>query len=414
MKKILRRVSLGAVGLLIVLGVLWSTIFKEKPKVDYVSVQRGVVKELVTTSSQGTVKAHRFVSLPIEVTSAVVELSIAEGSEIKAGQLIVAFDDREARITLQTSKAQWMAASAQVAVSKNQLDAAKRELEKGQKLLAQNAVSTGQVDKLLDAVRLAEEQVRLAQANEQASLSAVQQFELRLARHRIVSPVDGILVRLNLQKGEIPSLSATSLGSLASVSTTKTTTTTSTSTTGPIQVLETSSLYIEAELDERDLGRVQLGQKAELRFDALSKTPHLGTLAYIRPMVDVLSDKTRQVTVWIDPPLSLLPQLKLGMSADIEIVTAERNNVSFLPPQVVIKKGGEHQVYLYKDGKVQHQAIKIGSESWQAVELLDGLQVGDKVLWPPEQGELENGQRVDLGVDRTVLVQSEVSPTVAR
>ncbi|MEE8408312.1 MAG: efflux RND transporter periplasmic adaptor subunit [Myxococcota bacterium] len=396
---------LGTVTLLIGGGIALRILLRELPEVDYVRVERGPVRELVTAVTQGTVSAKRLVALPIEVSSRVVRLPIAEGSEVRRGQVIAEFDDRDARQMVSIRRAQRDAASAQLALANTQLETAHREAKRGEQLTRQGAITQMQLDRLGDALAGAKGQATLAQANLRAADAALRQGELILERHRMVAPIDGVLIRLDLMVGELPKTIGLSLAAglpLAAgmPNATGARSGGSSQTSAAIQILDPSSIYVEAQVDERDLDKIRTGQRVELTFDGLGRRVVGGDVTLIRPVVEVLADRSRHVTIHVAPQADVVPELRVGMGVDVEIVVAARDATLHLPPLLVMQRGGKHEVIVYDGGVAHTREVKIGLSNWRATEIRSGLDEGDTVLWPPEEGEVTDGQRVQLGRDR--------------
>jgi multidrug efflux pump subunit AcrA (membrane-fusion protein) len=397
----LRRRIIGAavVAGLVSLITLVRVATRELPRVDYVRVTRGPVRELVAAVTQGTVMADHHVTVPIHVSSAVIELPKAEGSTVAKGELIAAFDDRDAALVVAAQRAARDAARAQAKLAKTQQENARRELGRSESLANQGAVAGAQLDRARDALAAAGEQGALADANERSAQAALGQAELQLTRHRIFSPMDGVLVRLDLEIGELPPGSigggATALPGRAALPGM------AGDAGGAIQVLDPAQLYVEAQVDERDVARLREGQRVELTFDALGNERLGGRLTYVRPLVEVMADRSRQITVRIVPDPALLPRLRAGMGADTEIVVAEQENALRLPPQLVLQNQGTYEVFVYDDGEAQRREVTPGLSSWDATEIAAGLAEGDRVLWPPETLELDDGAAIELAQDRT-------------
>jgi HlyD family secretion protein len=149
------------------------------------------------------------------------------------------------------------------------------------------------------------------------------------------------------------------------------------------------------------VARLREGQRVELTFDALGNERLGGRLTYVRPLVEVMADRSRQITVRIVPDPALLPRLRAGMGADTEIVVAEQENALRLPPQLVLQNQGTYEVFVYDDGEAQRREVTPGLSSWDATEIAAGLAEGDRVLWPPETLELDDGAAIELAQDRT-------------
>ncbi len=403
-----RLIVLGGVVGVVTAGLGLRAALAPRQELDYFEVKRASVRELVSAVTQGTVTTQRRVAVPILVSSPVKSLPVAEGALVKKDELIAELDDRDARLMAAARRAQRDAARAQAALARTQVQNARRELERGQSLQAQGAVSSAQLDLLRDTLGAAQEQLGLSEANERAAQAALEQAELTLSRHRIVAPFDGVLARLELIAGELPGSGAGAALALPGAALPV-----AASRSSPIEVLDPRDLYVEAQVDERDLGKIRLEQPVELTFDALGGKTVEGRVRYIRPLVEVMGDKSRQVTVRVYPSAEDAASLRVGMGADVEIVVEERHGVLALPPQLLKQKSGAFETVIYEDGTGKARTIEVGLSSWHASEVKAGLAEGDKVLWPPEEGEIALGGPVALKKARDTLRPAEVSAQLA-
>jgi hypothetical protein len=88
------------------------------------------------------------------------------------------------------------------------------------------------------------------------------------------------------------------------------------------------------------------------------------------------------------------PRLRVGMSADVDIVVATRERALWVPPNAVLGRGTDRAVLREESGVARRRPISTGIATWEAVEVLRGLSEGDRVIVTLSSPELGDGARV--------------------
>ncbi len=226
---------------------------------------------------------------------------------------------------------------------------------------SQRDVAQAQLDLLLAGSR--EEQVQAAQAAVDQAGVAVDQARLHLKKATLATPMDGTVTSLRIEPGEwvSPGQPAFVLSDLA--------------------VLE-----VDVNLDETDVAQVMVGQDARLTVDAFPGVEMAGEVTTIAPVAQVQAGVVLYpVTIRLkpaDPSTSAgqSPLLRAGMTADVTVITASRENV-FVIPLRAVKTDGEHA---YVDrlvaGKVERVEVELGMMTETEVEITSGVAEGDVVV----------------------------------
>jgi HlyD family secretion protein len=148
------------------------------------------------------------------------------------------------------------------------------------------------------------------------------------------------------------------------------------------ELIDDSRLHVEATLDEADIGRARVGQPASLRLDALPGRPIAGVVSKLDPTVrkDEKGARTLRIEVEVsDLPKAVSAGVRPGMSANVDVTVAEKQNVLSLPTNVIIGRGTKRSVYLIENGIVHERPIQVGIASWERTEITGGLRDGDRV-----------------------------------
>ncbi|MEW6609589.1 MAG: HlyD family efflux transporter periplasmic adaptor subunit [bacterium] len=156
------------------------------------------------------------------------------------------------------------------------------------------------------------------------------------------------------------------------------------------------TLYkIKARIDEVEIGKIKVGQKAVVRIDAYPYQPQLATIKKIFPQ-PVLSEKTGIRTFEIELEFDskeTLNKITPKMQCSVEIKSIFKN-VLKVQLEDVKEQEGKRYVFLVKDNKVKKQMIKTGLENEEEAEVLSGLQEGDKIIKNPSS-EIQEGRKVN-------------------
>ena len=351
------------IGLALMVAVYF---FNKQPKfvdVEIISLEQGEVKATVSNTRVGTVKACRRAYLAPATGGQVAMLHVKEGDSVKQNQLLLEVwnKDLKAQVKLQDAQIRANRASAEQAC---QLGAgAEREADRLSQLQKfDHLVSEEQVDIKATGARAkrascnaAIEAIAVSQANRDAVQAAVE-------RTLIVAPFDGTVAEINAELGEFITPSPPGIPTLPA-----------------IDLLDVSCLYVSAPIDEVDAPQIKTGMNACVSLDAFAEKRCSGTVSRIAPYVLEKEKQARTVEVEVkltDPKdlQGLLP----GYSADIEVLLASKPQALRVPSDAVLEN---NRVLLMRaDGLLEERSFKPGLVNWNTVEVLSGLNIGDKVV----------------------------------
>jgi cobalt-zinc-cadmium efflux system membrane fusion protein len=147
-------------------------------------------------------------------------------------------------------------------------------------------------------------------------------------------------------------------------------------TTEILTIMDPSLLVIDAEIYEKDIAKIRIGQQVEASVPAYSGETFTGIITYIS---DVLHEETRTITVRSEVENKQF-KLKPGMFADINILLNHQTKALVLPIEAVLDDKKDKIVFVKLAGKYIPQVIKTGAENRGFVEILAGLQEDDEVV----------------------------------
>ena len=233
---------------------------------------------------------------------------------------------------------------------------------------AQRDATQAQLDMVLTGAT--EGQIAAAQAQVAQAQVALELVELLLDKATLRAPFDGIVAAVNVTPGEM-----TSAGPQSSA--------------GPlpaITLLDTSAFRMTVGVDEMDVGRLVVGQAAEVTLDSLLDTIITGKVERIAPAatIDAGGVVYYNVIVELDPTDV---QIRADMTANATIVVEELADVLMVPTWVVrVDEMGQTYVNQHSGEEAVRTDVELGvrHEGW--VQVLDGLAEGDEAIWVEETG----------------------------
>lgn len=174
----------------------------------------------------------------------------------------------------------------------------------------------------------------------------------------LTSPIDGIVSMLNYKKGDI----------ILDSSTTKTVAT----------IINNDTLFIEANIEEADISKLKVGDKAQVTFDAIDGVNLSGEISFISLTSETSSNGIVTYLVRVLLTNTSASQIREGMTAAIEFITAEAPGVLSVPVEAVHNVGGKPSVEM-ADG--QYATVTTGFTDGKKAEIISGLKEGDIIIY---------------------------------
>ncbi len=362
-------------GLAVVVALLKQTVFAPDPvEVRVAPVSKGRVESTVTNSKAGTVEARRRSRIASEIGGRVVEILHREGSRVEAGAMLV-------RLSASSHEVQRDLAMQGVAVAQAgfedtclRRDRAKRELARTQRLAANSVASEDRLDELqyqsdsarvaCDGARAELERARVQQAS----------AETELRKTTIVAPFAGIVAEVNVEVGEWVTPSPPLL-------------------TSPpvIDLIDPTSIFVSAPMDEVDSGAIRAGMPVNLTVDSRPDESFLGSVLRVAPYVldEEAQNRTLEIEVEMNDPAvaeSLLP----GTSADAEVILEAKDSVLRVPTSALLQN---QSVLILEEGELVERKIEVGLRNWQFAEVVSGLEEGESIVIALDKLGIEAGVR---------------------
>ncbi len=143
-----------------------------------------------------------------------------------------------------------------------------------------------------------------------------------------------------------------------------------------LTVVDTRVLWVDAEIYERDIAQVKLGQQAAVRVPAYPDEIFEGAVVYIG---DVVNPETRTIAVRTEVP-NTAQRLKPGMFANVVFQTGERPSVVALPAQAILEDADGHLVFVRTTAGFEPRLVELGAQDNGNREIVRGVSPGDAVV----------------------------------
>jgi HlyD family secretion protein len=409
-----RWLALGALAIVAVTAVALGERGPARIAVDTVSATRQ--KRFVSTvTASGEIVATRYADIGSSVMGKIVQLPVAEGERVRAGQVLARIDAVQAESDVSSAQAQVLALEADQRGAREQVRAAAADVAAAEARAAEADQQFGRKKQLFEAgllpaidfdtARTAAESARAQLAAARAAAERVQHAaaaaERRVAQARaaerragdilsktsIVSPIDGVVTRLHVRAGEMVVVGIQNQPG-----------------TTLMTVSDLGAIDAELKVAEADVLRLALGQASMVTLESMPGRRFAGTVVDIGasalPVTGTgAAAREFKVVVRLEQPD---PRLRPGLTCDAEIVTAERADVITVPLQSVVLRqpapGAPEQsgVFVVADGRATFVAVTAGVIGGLDIEV-GGVAEGSRVISGPYQAlrELQDGAAVE-------------------
>lgn len=344
-----------------------------------------VVQESVLAPA--TLVFRRTASLRSEVLAKVVAIEVKEGDEVKEGAVLLRLDPQTLTAALAREEAGLRQTQINIDRQRNLVALRGQTLSRSVTLLQSRLINQARVDEDRSQLSLAEADLRSSeQALERAVASVIEARE-QLSKTVIKAPFDGKVISIPIAVGEIavPSMSSMAGASLA-------------------KIVDTSSLQAKASIDERDVGRIAIGQQAEVFVASNQTIPLKAKVADIA--FEVVQTRTTgtgansiEVTLDVVPDPAVM--VRAGISARASIFTGSGEKQVAVPVQAVLvsprsRTVNDHFVWVIEDALAKKKSVVIGDSDSKYQSIKSGLREGEQVVVGPPRAldRLREGQPV--------------------
>src|SRR5579871_6881367 len=335
----------------------------------------------------------------------VKEILVREGDPVKAGQTLLKLDDAEAKAQVAKALAQLRSAEAdaqnvktggtqdellttrsQITKAQTERDAAARNLQAVQRLQQRGAAAPAEVEQAQNRLKAADAEIQFLQSKltdrfsnpeivkAEAAVSeakAAHQAALDVLKNAVITaPFAGTVYQVPVKRGAY-----VNTGELL------------------VQMANLKTVQVRAFVDEPEIGKLAIGEKVEVTWDALPGKIWAGTLTRIPSTVAALGPRTvGEITCEIpNTDRKLLP----NVNVNVNIVTARQESALTVSREAIHDFDGKRMVFEVVDGKVRTTEVQTGTSSLTRVEVVNGLSEGATIaLGALNSQPLRNGMEV--------------------
>ena len=396
-----KAIIFSSVLAIIVLMVVFN-LRSQREKAIKVTVEKVKKHDLTSMiSASGEVKPKKNVNISAHVPGRIVKIGVKEGEEVKAGDFLLKLDSTQyeadaerVRALIQSSRAELIKSEARLKKDDSYYERQKRLYD--EQLISKEQLETAKVTS--DISRAENRAIRYQIAQAEASLKGTLD---NLSKTVYTSPIDGIITSLRVEEGEIAMI-----GTMNNPGTILMT------------IADLSVMEVEVEVDETDVVGVRIGQEAEVRVDAFpnqvikGKVTEIGSSA-LQKLAASQESKDFNVAITLENPPD---QLKPGLSASADIITAQKNGVLAVPISALVireekaevegekakKQKEEEGVYIIKSNRVEFSPVKKGITGELMIEINSGLEEGQEIVVGPYSSlrELKDGMLIKKEVKK--------------
>ncbi len=385
----------GGIGLLVLILLIVAFIGGNKEEIISVQVEK-VVKRTITQTVAATGKINPEFKVVInpEVTGEIVELPVKEGDIVKKGQLLIRIKGDQYQAQKQRLEANLLAAQATLKMREAELTKVELDYNRVKELHSKGLASDSELEAAKSNYLTTKASLEAAEANVLQSKASLRETLEMLYKTTILSPMDGVVTKLNVEVGERVFGAGFSMG------------------TDIMTVSDLSNIEAVVDVDENDVVLVSIGDTARIQVDAFKDQEFIGLVSEIGNSAKTSGLGTQNEVVnfevkikLIDPKNSLRP----GMSCTADIETETIQNVLSVPIQSVTTREGTQSVdnltegqpeefqqvkeikkekirkvneivFLVENGKAKKVNVETGLSDDNYIAILSGLKGGEDVI----------------------------------
>jgi len=412
---------IAAVFVLAIVGIVAGSLVPKKDPpltVQTSAVRRGAITRKVTAA--GKLQAATQVKLSSNLSGDLLDLPVREGDQIKKGQYIGRIDSRRYEAQLHQREAMEQSARSELSLEEVNLAKLQADLKRVERLVKADSASTAELERAVAERDGALARVQAAKDRVKSASASLAEARYLLSFTTLTAPIDGILTSRLKQVGERVRGSDFN--------------------EDPIVIIATlSSMEMKVEVGEHEVVYLHEGDPAEIEVDAFPDQKFAAQVVEIAKNANVRNAGTETEVTTFPVRLSLLvnvPGGLPGMSGQASVSTETRRNALVVPLQAVtvrtekqlaspaatgkdlpdggapppapppgpgVRKGPKESlqkvVFVVEDGKARVRRVETGLASENEIEILSGLQEGDRVVEGPYKvlsRELSDGRAVKL------------------
>lgn len=325
-------------------------------------------QQFVVINSTGYVVAQRKAAISSKASGRLEWLGVAEGSRVKAGDVIARLDARDVQAQMEAAAANVQVARATVEQAQAEERDASSSLKRTRDLIAQKFVSESALDQAKARADRAIAGIASAKAALVAAEANARNAQVSVDYTQIRAPFDGIILSKSANVGDMVTPFSSAADSKGAV----------------VSMADMSTLEVEADVSESSLSKISVGQACEITLDALPDSRFLGTVSRIVPTVDrakaTVMTKVRFDA--IDP--RVLPEMSAKVSFLSQPVTLEQQRpLTAVHADALAQRDGKTVVFVVRDDKAAEVVVTPGRKVGDLTAIAGAVKSGEKAVLKP-------------------------------
>jgi len=331
-----------------------------------VRAEKGEIRERLLLT--GSLKPKEQVDVTPKSTGRVERIHVHVGDRVRVGDLLAELERDELEQQVRRAEAAIEVTRASLAQRRAELANAEAVLERAEKLRADGLIAPQDYEMQRTQAAVVRSQVKLSEAQVRQAEAELRELKIRLEQTRIYAPIHGQVAARYVDVGALVSPN-----------------------TPVVKIVNLSTLITSANVPERDVGKLRVGNRALVRVDAFGDREFTGRVARIAPVLDAAT-RSANIEIEIPNPGGLL---KAEMFARVELDLGTTREAVLIPREALVYRGAQAGVYLIKGDRPEFQPIETGLTQGGKVEVLANLQPGTEIVG---QGSamLSEGDRIRI------------------
>jgi len=382
------------VGILIVVVIIGKTSgFIGKEALLKISIEKAQKRTITETIvANGKIQPKTEVKISADVSGEIIELFVEDGDSVSQGQLLLKINPDIYQSTIERLAASVNTSKAQLAQSEASLLEKERSYERNKNLWDKKAISDAEFESIEIAYKVALANKKSSEFSVKSSEASLKEANENLTKTQIYSPINGIVTKLNVEKGERVVGTAQMTG------------------TEIMRIANLNNMEVIIDVNENDIVRVSKKDTALVEVDAYLGKKFKGIVTEIANSANTEGTATDQVTNF-EVKIKLLSKyykdlitdekpfpFRPGMSASVDIQTNTVKNVLSLPIKAVTTRADSllndslkssddegiiEIVFVYDNKKVKIRKVKTGIQDDNYIQILSGIKLDEEIVSDP-------------------------------
>ena len=397
-----KKLWISLILLVLIAASVAFVVTKNRTKLTEVQTDKVKRQRLISkVTASGKIEPKKKVDISASIPGKIVRLAVEEGDRVKEGDFLLQIDPTTYEAAVANAKAALSGARSELESARASLKQMDQTYRRKERMWQEKSglISEDEYERSKTDFDVQQARMNSAQHLVEQSVATLARAQDDLNKTRVTAPMTGIVVRRAVEEGEVAVI-----GTMNNPGTVL------------LTVADLTVMEAELEVDETDIGTIQLGQKATVTVDAFPGKKFQGDVTEIgnSPIVSETTGTTSQeatdfkVTVTLDNPgVALRP----GLTADGEIVTATRDSAVTVPIQALVirdvskgktnlpKEEREKEgVFLVQSGKAVFKPVKTGIMGELDIEVTQGLSGNEEIVSGTYQTlrELKDGDPIKI------------------